>query len=340
MVHKNKQTSAAYNVVAKIICTIIPIKCSQRNNAKWNIRDFFHGITAMCNGNSYAESAMNELAIKSNFSSPCGKWIRNAIRSVNSETMLLGLSDGMDSTISHLRKLGMFRIPITVAIDKHFIPRYDKTDNDPYLVKSKSKNSTTLFEGYGTIQCVEESCRAQIGATPIRYGDSKGIIVRKLINDCIRNNIQTRLILLDREFFSTAVIHQIKQNQQKFLMPARKTPGIKNAIEQFVSGDRESISQYTIRSASKHVESFTLVILPNPNVTKPSITDQYVVFATNVPMNKIFWNLHTLPEEYRKRWGIETGYACVGRFRPRTTSKNHAMRFMCFFAPSFCLMFG
>ena len=50
-------------------------------------------------------------------------------------------------------------------------------------------------------------------------------------------------------------------------------------------------------------------------------------------MNKIFWNLHTVPEEYRKRWGIETGYACVGKFRPRTTSRNHSMRFMCFFYP-------
>ena len=50
-------------------------------------------------------------------------------------------------------------------------------------------------------------------------------------------------------------------------------------------------------------------------------------------MSKIFWNLHTLPEEYRKRWGIETGYACVGRFRPKTTSRNQSMRFMCFFYP-------
>lgn len=332
MVHKKKETTHAYNVVAKIICTILPIKCSQKNNAKWNIKDFFYGITAMCNTNSYSESAMSGLAAKSDNSNPCGKWIRNAIQSIPEQLMLLALSNGIDSTITHLKKLGMFRTLVTVAIDKHFIPRYDKTDS-PYLIKSKSKNSTTIFEGYGTIQCVEKSCRAQIGAIPIRKRHSKADIVRKLIGDCDRNGIKICLILLDREFFSTGVIHEIKQNHDTFLMPARKTPGIKKAIEEFVSGNRESISQYTIRSASKHVESFTLVIISKPNSKKSNITDQYVVFATNVRINKIFWNLHTIPEEYRKRWGIETGYACVGKFRPRTTSRNHSMRFICFFYP-------
>ena len=162
---------------------------------------------------------------------------------------------------------------------------------------------------------------------------TKTDIVRKLLDDINRNEIKIRLTLLDREFFSAAVIHEIKQNHDVFIMPARKTPGIKKAIIQYVNGNRESISRYTIKSASGHIESFTLVIVPKNNVTKSNVTDQYVVFATNAPMSKIFWNLHTLPEEYRKRWGIETGYACVGRFRPKTTSRNQSMRFMCFFYP-------
>ena len=214
--------------------------------------------------------------------------------------MLIGLSDRIDNTIIHLKKLGMFRKSVTVAIDKHFIPRYDKTD-DPYLVKSKSKSSTTIFEGYGTIQCVDESCIVQIGAIPIRKKHSKADIVRKLINDGIRNCIKIRLVLLDREFFSTAVIHELKQNHCTFIIPARKIPGIKNAIIQYVNGNREFISQYTIHGSSEHVESFTLVIISKPNVTKSNLTDQYIVFVTNVRMNKIFWNLHCITEEYCKR---------------------------------------
>ena len=80
MIHKKEKTTHAYNVVAKIICSILPIKCSQKNNSKWSIKDFFYGITAMCNGNSYAKSVMNKLAAKSDNSNPCGRWIRNAIQ--------------------------------------------------------------------------------------------------------------------------------------------------------------------------------------------------------------------------------------------------------------------
>jgi len=116
-------------------------------------------------------------------------------------------------------------------------------------------------------------------------------------------------------------------------MPAKKTPGIKKAIIQYVNGDRESISEYTIRSASKHVESFTLVIISKPNPKKSDVTDQYLTFATNIPRHKIFWNVSQISEEYRKRWGIETGYACVGRFRPKTCSSNHSVRFLYFFYP-------
>ena len=330
MVHNKKETARAYNVVAKIICTILPISCSQKSNAKWSIQDFFYGITAMCTANTYSESAMKGLTIQSDGPNPCGRWIRNAIQSITEQQMLLGLSDGIDSTVSHLKKLGMFRKPVTVAIDKHFIPRYDKIDS-PYLIKSKSKNSTTIFEGYGSIQCVEKQCRAQIGCTPIKKGQTKADIVRKLLDDINRNEIKIRLTLLDREFFSAAVIHEIKQNHDVFIMPARKTPGIKKAILQYVNGNREAISEYRIHSSSGHVESFTLVIMPSLNPRASNVIDRYIVFATNVSPKEVSQNIAEIPSQYKKRWGIETGYAYVGRFRPKTTTTNQSIRLLYFY---------
>jgi len=86
-------------------------------------------------------------------------------------------------------------------------------------------------------------------------------------------------------------------------MPARKTKGIKNAIARYFDGNREMISEHKIKSASGHVESFTLVILPNPKPDKPNLTDQYIVFATNITRGKIFPKLSQIPEEYERRWG-------------------------------------
>ena len=49
--------------------------------------------------------------------------------------MMLQLSDAIDSTIKDMKGIGMFSKPITVAIDKHLIPRYDKNP-DEFLIKS------------------------------------------------------------------------------------------------------------------------------------------------------------------------------------------------------------
>ncbi len=40
-------------------------------------------------------------------------------------------------------------------------------------------------------------------------------------------------------------------------MPAKKTLGIKKAIVQYVNGERESISKYTIKSASGHADIYS-----------------------------------------------------------------------------------
>jgi len=292
-----------------------------------------NALIAMCIGNSYAESGLKRLAIESNMKhTPSGSWLINSIKKIPEQSMMLQLSNAIDNTIKDMKNIGMFRTAITVAIDKHLIPRYDKNP-DEFLIKSRSKSSTTHFESYCTMSSVEEQCRACLGAYHVTPNESNSIFVRKLLHDCTRNDIQMRLVLLDREFFSVSVIHELKQLGQKFLIPARKTKGIKNAIIQYVEGNREMVSEYTMHSASKHIESFTLVIIPNPKPAKPNLTDQYVTFATNIPRGKIFSKLSQIPEEYKRRWGIETGYACIEKLRPRTTSPNHSVRLLMFYFP-------
>ena len=55
------------------------------------------------------------------------------------------------------------------------------------------------------------------------------------------------------------------------------------------------------------------------------------MFATNVSPKEISENMQNIPTDYKKRWGIETGYSCVGRFRPKTTSSNQSIRLLYFY---------
>lgn len=331
--HQYDTSQYTFEKLHQLLYTVFSFGFSNRYNSKYGLPDMINALIALCIGNSYAESGLKRLAIESDMKhTPSGSWLINSIKKIPQQNMTLQLTDALDSTINDMKEIGMFVKPITVAIDKHLIPRYDKNP-DEFLIKSRSKSSTTHFESYCTMSSVEEQCRACLGAYHVIQNESNSVFVRKLINNCIRNNILIRLVLLDREFFSVSVIHELKQLGQKFLMPARKTKGIKNAIIEYVEGDREMISQYTIRSASGHVESFTLVIIPNPKPDKPNITDQYLVFATNIVRGKIFSKLSQIPEEYKRRWGIETGYACIEKLRPRTTSPNHSVRLLMFYFP-------
>ena len=59
--------------------------------------------------------------------------------------------------------------------------------------------------------------------------------------------------------------------------------------------------------------------------------DRYHAFATNMSCASLDDNgeselLDHIPDECKKRWGIETGYRCVEEIRPRTTSLNPSVR--------------
>ena len=53
-----------------------------------------------------------------------------------------------------------------------------------------------------------------------------------------------------------------------------------------------------------------MIITPSKKIDDPDAdaTERYHVFATNLSPARALDEIETLPEEYRRRWGIETGY--------------------------------
>jgi IS4 transposase len=49
------------------------------------------------------------------------------------------------------------------------------------------------------------------------------------------------------------------------------------------------------------------------------------VFATNLHRS-VAASVSYIPVEYRRRWGIETGYRVMGMVKAKTTSKNYVLR--------------
>ena len=62
------------------------------------------------------------------------------------------------------------------------------------------------------------------------------------------------------------------------------------------------------------------------------------MFATNLTVNNASDFLKKIPEEYRKRWNIETGYRVKNAFKIRTCSKSPVARSLFFLIR--CLLYN
>ena len=226
-----------------------------------------------------------------------------------------------------------------MAIDKHTIPRYDKTYNMLNIITSKFKNGTYHFNCLATINCTMEGSRAFLGATLVRRMDSLSDTVSKLIDGCTKKGIRIGMLTVDREFFSTAVIGTLRSKNVQFLMPATKTKGIKKATSEFEAGKTDAVSQHILTSsvAGKEPEKFTLIILKREDKKGRKVIH---AFATSIPVDVVcgfkrgeMTGAEAFVEQYRARWSIETGYRCVESMRPRTTSREESVRVLLLFAP-------
>ena len=233
------------------------------------------------------------------------------------------LDAGLQFTMDELKKRGLFNMPVMVAVDKHKVARYDHDNDHGYLAGGKHERGTSRYEIYITAQCVEEGMRAQLACQHVKALDDNADLMTSLLNDVRLNEIDVSLLLMDREFFSTSVVLRLNKLNQPFLMPCVRRKGIIEALREFSSGRRGSASNYTMRGADGTAD-IRLVVVPGAD-------GRPLPFATNLPEDRVLWNLYIIPKEYRRRWGIETGYIGVEELRARTTSRNHSLRLLLFY---------
>ena len=343
--HKPQQvyTKKVFKIMSALFLSNLKLQFSDRHNSLYEYGNFLARFFDMCRYRQYAETAYNSRFIKDAKNqckrTPCGKWMLDVIKQVRYDYMLTRCLKMADRTVVVMKRHGMFRMPVDVAIDKHIIPRYDKTYNMLNIITSKSKNGTYHFNCLATINCTVEGSRALLGATLVRRENSLPDTVSKLIDGCTKKGIRIGMLTVDREFFSTGVIDVLKSKNIQFLMPATQTKGVKKAIDKFKAGKRDTVSQHVLTSsgADKRREEFTLIILERDDKKGRKIIH---AFATSIPVDVVcgfkrdqMTEAEAFVEQYQARWSIETGYRCIESIRPRTTSREESVRVLLLFAP-------
>src|SRR5512143_1264736 len=140
-----------------------------------------------------------------------------------------------------------------VAIDLTLIPYHGRPFRDVHeIYRGQAKSGTSHFHAYAAAYVVKHGQRYTVALSGVTKGESLKDVVQRLLRQAASVGIRSRLLLLDRGFYSVAVIRYLQAGRHPFLMPvvchgrAPKQPGGPTGSYAFRTWKRSGWSRYTV----------------------------------------------------------------------------------------------
>ncbi len=347
--HRERAGSRIVNILSGLLA-VSGIKFPTGRRTAYGLPEWTAMLAETCGRGIAAETAAGDLGAAKRM--PAGRWWRNMMRTVCPDRAEAFCGGMPDHTVRMAKRAGMRGGgDVPVAADKRLIPRFDMGSMIS-LIFSARKNGTDRFEAYAAMQAVAGPVNAVPDCARFARGTDNADFMRRFVHILDRRKIRPRLVPVDREFFAVDVMPAPNGLRKRFLMPAVKTSGIKRAVPEHHRGKRAAVPQYAMKNAAGQSAAYLLPIQrvrkwsdaddcePGKKGGKKRTRDQkivamYAVFATSLGAARVRRGMRRLPEDCRRRWGIEAGYRQIEEVRPRTTSRDLAFRLMLFYASLF-----
>jgi putative transposase len=219
-----------------------------------------------------------------------------------------------------------------LAIDLTLIPYHGQPQDDPKeIYRSKAKHGTSHFHAYASLYVVCQGQRFTVALTRVMKGECMKPVVQRLLRWGRRAGIRPELLLLDRGFYSVAVIGYLKRARVPFLMPAvargRKPVAGQPArgIRAFQLAKRGGWGMHTLSSKGRQEKVRIAVYCGNYRGQWKKHGRYAWVYA--------YWgfkpgSLRWLADTYRKRFGIETSYRQMHQGRIKTCTRSPLQRYL------------
>ena len=318
-----------------------------RYNCTYKPRDILRALTFLSLETDYAEGGLKRLTRKlrraNNPKKRPGKQAKKRRQAPNSDTLLLRLkqisrqkakrllSKLNRQVLSAAKGKGAFRKKVIVAIDLTFIPYYGKKLTQ-WVVGGKPKKGTSYFHCYATLRVVSSGRRFTIKACPVKRdeldAESMAKIVLELLGEAKACGVPINLVLLDKGFCWRKVIAALNGSGCKFLVAVKRDKHVKDAILDYFRTGKGQVRRFSKGEGEEKV-TFNLSIhrfKKRKRRRVGNILMLYGAFATNLGFKEALRVWEKLPADYRRRWGIETGYRVDGGFRAKTTSRDEKLR--------------
>ena len=290
------------------------------SNAEYEIEKvlnvLLHAATSTSNS---LESASNDLKRKNPEAKiPSSDTIFNYVNCNNIEDILSSFRTINPEIFNMMELEGKVH---DVAIDFHNVPFYgDK--NTPIIRGMKPKNGTSWGYEYCTLDIIGDD-KLTLDVIPISaLKKDYSTLIELLLKRLESISVKIGTVYSDKEFCNDDAISTLTKLKINFVIACKLNKKIKRKLEEFKkeNGHRSTVFEYQFNEDGT---KFNLVAVPHEK-------KDYILFATNKDVKSIKEFEKSIPEEYKKRWNIETGYRVKNDFKIRTCTKSPVARTLFF----------
>jgi len=300
-------------------------------SAKYSLQDtltvLLHAATSTSNS---SESASNDLRLNSQDKKiPSSDTINKYIKSNNIGDLLSSFRKINQSIVNTLNLQGTTH---DVAIDFHDISFYGNK-NTPNVRGIKAKNGTSWGYSFCTIDIIG-NIKLTLDVIDINgFTKNYRMLIQSMLERVQKTGINIGTLFMDREFFHIEPISVAHKLKIDFVIAAKSNAKINGMLQEHKKkfGRISTIFKYHF---GKGGPTFNIVAVVNSEYDPMKKTGkgnrEFYLFATNLKFRSIHEFIAIVPEEYRKRWNIETGYRVKNAFKIRTCSKSPVVRTLYF----------
>ncbi len=213
-----------------------------------------------------------------------------------------------------------------VAIDFNLIPYYGtpSPSEEPYIYRSQAKSGTSSFYAYATLYVIKKNQRVTLAIKAVQKQDTLVAIITYLLALIEPLKLNIERLLLDREFFCVPVIRWLQALDIPFEMPVI-IRGKYGGTRQLIRGRRSYKTTYTLNSDKYGSATFQVwIVCTYKKGKRRAHGREFFIYA----VHKVKLSLHSIHDDYRLRFGIESSYRMKNQCRIKTTIKNPIIRFL------------
>jgi hypothetical protein len=217
---------------------------------------------------------------------------------------------------------------LEIAIDLHDEPFYGQT---PELValacRGEAKQGTTRFFRLATAYVIFKDMRVTLALLFVRPEDELPELVAALLRRLRILGLKIKRLYLDKGFCSIPVLRYVAASGWPAII-ACPIRGKQAGTRSLCQGRASYQTQHTFKSQAYGAYTADVSVARTYTSHQRSRrTGRRATWLLFVVLNCAL-PPHTVRQLYRRRFGIETSYRCMGQVRAWTTSRNPAVRFL------------